>query len=415
MKLPPDSVDVCILGCGIQGLLALRGLAKKELTAVLLDIADLGAGETGHSQAILHRGGVYTDLRRPSVRDVLFKHFAGALPNWTQAEMQAHLNGRTTENVHYGYRLPEQLAAQSALLSIIDPQGRPGQTFPVESPDLAGCFISTERSVDVQGLLRSLHQAYGKYTRKIQTLKSCQVTDASITLGLQLPSGDTIDLSAQRVVVAVGREHQNVWNTLGVTPPQHVFDDYRTRPKWNFLALRGPGSRLPKINAFLPELGNTSIVARQRDSRVTWLMTSNGLLDSSGWLIKSRSLKDRLPPLGDWGRILLDQVWRLFPEIARYKDELEYHLYQVPEPQSPSEFVEHIPNPHGIHGDRMLILHPCRLTMAPKLVEALCASNSITELTNLPRWVPNLAWGQPLNAQATEYWELPFVKWAKCP
>ena len=60
MTTQTASVDILVIGGGIQGLLALRQAQARGLSTMLIEVDRLGGGVTRHSQAILHRGFVYS-------------------------------------------------------------------------------------------------------------------------------------------------------------------------------------------------------------------------------------------------------------------------------------------------------------------------------------------------------------------
>lgn len=55
-------VDVLIVGGGAQGLWLLNDLTKRGYRAIVLERDELGAGQTCHSHALIHRGHYYDDI-----------------------------------------------------------------------------------------------------------------------------------------------------------------------------------------------------------------------------------------------------------------------------------------------------------------------------------------------------------------
>src|SRR6266404_9256874 len=55
-EVPAIRVDAVVIGGGIQGLWLLRDLALRGFRALLLESSSIGAGQTRHSHAFLHRG-----------------------------------------------------------------------------------------------------------------------------------------------------------------------------------------------------------------------------------------------------------------------------------------------------------------------------------------------------------------------
>lgn len=259
------SVDVVILGGGLQGLVLLRELTAAGYGCVLITNADLGSGQTLHSHGLLNSG---TGLLTGALQEELHRW---TLPYLSRLNVPVYGDDQSF------------LLAPTELLDQLLPAWEANAYHPqrTEASSLPRGFepaVSTYRvagfNVDKRRLVEALSAGVG------HLVVHGEVVDATDGIRVRATaSGEVLSLLARAVVVAAGCGTKRLLrDVFGLEEPALARIGYT---KTHMICVRGPGDVLPPIGTVLsPELivvGHGHTDGRRSEERlVTWYVTPAG-------------------------------------------------------------------------------------------------------------------------------------------
>lgn len=259
------SVDVVILGGGIQGLVLLRELTAAQYACVLITNADLGSGQTLHSHGLLNSGtglltgALHEELHRWTLR------YLGRLNVPVYGEDRSFLLAPTA--------LLEQLAPAWEA-NAYHPHRTDRSSLPRGFEPLGSTYRVRGFNVDKRRLVETL--AAGLEHLVVQG----EVIDADDGIRVrERASGEVLSLDPRAVVVAAGCGTKRLLrDVFGLAEPAVAKITY-TKP--HMICVRGPEDVLPWIGTVLsPELivvGHRDTDDRgSRERLVTWYVTPAG-------------------------------------------------------------------------------------------------------------------------------------------
>lgn len=254
------SVDIAVIGGGIQGLLILRELVAAGYSVVLVTKHPLGTGQTLHSHGLLNSGtGLLTGLLRDETATTI---------NYLRA-LGVGLYGSDSSFLALPKEVVDTLAPMWRA-NAYEPRLEDPASLPAGFVTGADVYRAHGVNVDKRRLVEQLSS--GMSSLIIQA----EVMQAKRTLELRSSSGEALFLDPRAIVVSCGCGTKGVLSQrFGITDETVTAISY-TKP--HMICLRSRRENLPYIGSFVsPQL---IIVGHPSDasgavpgSAVTWYVT----------------------------------------------------------------------------------------------------------------------------------------------
>ncbi len=206
--------DVVIIGAGIAGLWTANRLQQQGLSVLVLEQFAIGAGQTIHSQGIIHGGIKYsltgklsTATRAIAPMPAIWQDcFAGKgdidlstgriLSDhyllWSSSSLRSKIGAIIANKMLRGQILP-----QNAFPKILQHAGFSGQVYQV-----------AEQVVDVKSVLRALTQALQSRIIKVSSWQIVWGDRAIAELHVQNDTGEAAIIKAQHYIFTAGQGNQ---------------------------------------------------------------------------------------------------------------------------------------------------------------------------------------------------------------
>ena len=249
------SVDVVIVGGGIQGLVLLRELTAGGYGCVLVTAGDLGHGQTLHSHGLLNSGtGLLSGALHDELHRLTLPYLRGLGVPWSGEDRSYLLLPDEARE-----RLAPVWQANAYRPERIDPSALPRGFEPVAPAyRAAGCNVDKRRLV--QALSAGVEHL---------VLRGAFVSVDDYLVVRETASGDTVSLRADAVVVAAG------CGTKRLLRDQFRVDEGTlgriAYTKLHMVCLRGPSDVLPDVGTVVSS--EVLVVGHRRSDGVQWYVT----------------------------------------------------------------------------------------------------------------------------------------------
>jgi glycine/D-amino acid oxidase-like deaminating enzyme len=396
----PISLDVLIVGGGVQGLWTLRLLRGLGYSAALVERGTLGGAQTCHSHVYIHGGHLYQgdfDLAT-RLRD--------ANTEWAAFTRAAEPARGVVPSI-FGFSNEEEAAERLAFWD--DPRLR----LPYDRTDvptvlqggvISQVFKTPEYALNGGSLVRKLDDSPDSMSR-INEIRRIHLTpdDGSVSgVDMMMADGRAVTIQPGAVVLAAGAGNQRLLELVSQGDRTQLARSRGVQHirKAHMLVVKGPKRRLPPLAGIFPKVGALFIGSRVVGDDVVWLVSD-----------------DRSPHLEepeDW--ITYDEKWwlprtiqsleKLAPRTFENKEGLLWGVYAAPKAEVRTLAFEIRRDWVQQFGIRNLwAVWPAKLTLAP--LAAREVASAISTLLGKPR--PELLSGWrdvriPVSA-ASELWE----------
>jgi hypothetical protein len=336
-------LDVAIVGGGILGLLTLRELTSRSVSAFLFEGGELGGDQTLHSQAFLIRGHLYARKRTPPLfgpsvalwDDLLAQHgIASAQPTYFAIETDNAVQYRTNWT-------KRGLPYEKVRL--------PPHDLDLTDLDL---YDTSERYVpDAEGLVRAILDGGDLWTRVVRgSVTRIDATTGELDVNVE---GSPTTLRAGAIAVASGRRA-----FCGLSPKSKIVDDGS-----KIAALVVRADPLPSYSLVVPI---ESVPGR---AFVPWMCVPRQHAPSGdrAWLCSALLPQDA----GDWVNRTVDG---LRGRCTLLTSSMKVSTYE-------ERFWPDFGSPHGFQletTENVAASWPARLTLAP--VAALALSDAVERI-----------------------------------
>jgi len=398
------SLDVLIIGGGVQGLWTLRLLGAFGYSAALVERGTLGGAQTCHSHVYIHGGHLYQGDFELATR------LRDANTEWTAF-------GKTAEPAHgagpslFGFST-EQEASERIIFwddtRLRLSHARTDVPAVLRGGVISQTFTTPEYSLTGGSLVGKLNEFPDATSRISEVRRIHLAPDQTSVSAVDIVMGDGRPVTVQpgAVVLAAGAGNQRLLELVSegdrtllakIRGVQHI-------RKAHMLVIKGPRRRLPPFAGIFPRLGGLFIGSRIVGDDVVWLVSD-----------------DRSPHLEepeDW--IAYDEKWwlpravqsleKLSPRTFERKDGLLWGVYAAPkaEVRTPAfEIRRDWVQQFGIRN--LWAVWPAKLTLAPLAAREILSG--VRDILGKPR--PELlnGWREVRTpvAAAVELWEKTFL------
>ena len=378
--------DVVIIGAGIAGLWTANRLQQQGLSVLVLEQFAIGAGQTIHSQGIIHGGIKYslTGKLSPATRNI------APMPTiWQDCFAgKGDIDLSTGRILSDHYLLWSASSLRSKIRAIIANKMLRGQALPrnnfpkiLQQAGFSGqVYQVAEQVVDVKSVLRALTQALQPRIIKVSSWKVMWDARAITALHIQNDTGETAIIKAQQYIFTAGQGNQTLCEATGIAQMQ-------TRPLHMVYA---------KLDQDLPFYAHCVDLQQVPRLTITTHYSSQG---NCIWYLGGNLAEtgvNRLP--SEQCQFAKQELQQLFPKHNFESWQFSSFMLQRAEPlqplnQRPPTFSV------SVH-DNIMIAWPTKLVLAPALAQEI-----ISQCAHL---VPchslhTLAWAAPKIAEP--HWE----------
>lgn len=344
------TVDVLVVGGGVQGLLALRRLVAAGYSAVLVESGLLGGRQSGHAHGLLHRGYHSQDA-------AWIARLNKAAPFW---DAMRRANGLHVE-------------ASSGLVGFASAGSRdrwfagwqaPNVALPFQgvgtpaaiAPSVPLYYARTpEYAINCADLLRRVASPLAAHIGRVRSTMTFELSGSAIRrVNVTAPNGRRLAIQPRSVVFAAGGGNAELVRRLGGPRTPGVEKLQSDSAGW-MIVLRGPARELPTTSAFFPESNRLTIVSRRDGADNVWL------IDGSGPNLE-----------GEWIATIAGHLRRLTARPLR-SSALRWGVYPAPKYEPAGHRVEG----EGVESfgfSNLAVAWPVKLTLAPLGADDLLAN-----------------------------------------
>ncbi len=307
------SVDVVILGAGIQGLVLLRDLTEAGYACVLVANADLGSGQTLHSHGLLNSG---TGLLTGVLQEELYRL---TLPYLRRLSVPVYGEDRSF------LLAPTPLADQLTPVweaNAYHPQRVSPSSLPLGFEPVGSTYQVRGFNIDKRRLVEAL--AVGVEHLVVRG----EVVDADDGLRVrEAASEEVLSFEPRAIVVAAGCGSKRLLRNVFAVEERALAQITYTKP--HMICVMAPAEILPEIGTVLsPELivvghGHTD-ANRSQERLVTWYVTPAGAAPVRHAEAPDDAIADVEGPVVTSG---IEALVRLFPPLANDNDGLQATVF----------------------------------------------------------------------------------------
>lgn len=394
----PAPIDCVIFGGGAAGLWTLDAIVRSGRSVVLLESAELGAGQTVAAQGIIHGGFKYTlrGLLTASASSV------ASMPDTWRAclagEREPPLQS-TRVRAHYCHLWQTRslvsaigmFGARAGLRvtpEIIDRESRP--------PALKECPGSVariaEQVIDPVSLLHDLARRHADRILRIDARVGvefrCEGAGTVRVVSLINPAvGDVLDIAPTTVVLAAGAGNAALRTAAGLDAAA-----MQRRPL-HMVMVRGD---LPHLNGHCVDGARTRITitsAEDHGGRVVWQL--GGQLAEEGVGMESRALIDRAR----------DELSAVLPSVRL--DHIEWATYHVDRAEAATTGAARPDDAQVLveRGSNVITAWPTKLALVPRLAELVLEKLPAPGAVRSGSFEPAMAASFPRPVVAVAPWE----------
>ncbi|KHD77022.1 hypothetical protein MB27_12940 [Actinoplanes utahensis] len=278
-----------VAGAGMAGLLTAVALTRRGVNVLLIEPAQVGAGQSGQSHGYLHQGYAYgpDEPRLPALLGSAARYWQGLLARIAPVTADSTIAFSDPDAV----RRAERFWRASGLAV------RPRATPRWLTGTSVACFGSAEPTYNVGDILRGLGAQAGSAgveARRgaVERIDEC---GDGIVARVTEPDGGTAIVRARTAVLAAGAGTPGLLARSGLPAAVQLRKAF-------MLVLRG---HLPAVSALFPEYQQHGLFLASRvgDEQATWLVSDFQSFDSGG--------RDSGQLAGWWARRVLQTLARL--------------------------------------------------------------------------------------------------------
>jgi len=435
MQTPSMTVDVTIIGSGIQGLWSLATLTEAGYNAILLERERPGFGQTGHSHVFLHEGHMFASSVDKEFDEVRPRLEATKKANaiWKTALNDGWLRDLDTieSNFYVGWQLEQrgrtfQSYCHRAGLTC-DEVAQEGDLFQ-GIPPMGGVYHGPGKCIDSRILLERLLAVHDIRSRvgfckdiDILTSDSSQtellVTGKGEAGSNSSRSKDQIVIKTNSLILSAGAGNERLISLLNGSGSFHVETSRQQTVKTFMLVVRHLNSSEPLASGFFPEFGGIFMVSRRDlQGKIVWLIG-----DKQRKLIPVPGESPAFDAVNWFGNLNRHLV-NLLPRIANNPDEYEWGIYEATKAErwTTNSKGEAGRMPEAFHVSRhpsksIWLTWPTLLTFAPLVAASIRDDLVATAAPQQP--VSDLEHWQrlrlDLNAADCRWKRTPLVSWTK--
>jgi glycine/D-amino acid oxidase-like deaminating enzyme len=380
-------VDVVVVGGGVQGLWLLADLTDKGYSAVLLERARPGFGQTGHSHVFIHEGHIYAYGNKEPEQVVVQR---------IQSVQKAH--GLWKDALQPGGRLASLAPIKSDFYIGLRDKNKATDfekacrltsmtCDPVKASPGFGVMDGLERlyrsegfCLDSKALLAGLmgHGGLGQRAGRCTEIRVDSYDAGRFGLSVKCDSGIPLDVRARSLVLSAGAGNEKLlaqlYDSVGAPPDANAAKQQTV--KTFMLVLRHKDDSMRPTHGMFPDSGGIFLVSRKDPSgRTVWLIGDRQrervshpgeitAFDAATWLQKFRMELDKL-----------------FPYLPSNRDEYEWGIYEATkaEPHTVGGRFKDggaFPGQYHVHkhpAAPLWLTWPSLLTFAPSAAERIAA------------------------------------------
>lgn len=359
--IPCMAVDAVVVGGGIQGLLVLRELRKRNYNAILLEKGDLGGAQTCSSHMFLHQGYLFDDDLDLAIR------LRDARPSWNRliTDLRLPCHARTAV---YGFT--NETAAEAKTAFWRHPRlCLPSHEIPrpelFEGGPITRTFRSPEISLDGQRTIASLAMDLKDRITRIRAIESLSLLPGSRSIGqvqVVLNEQCRVSFLPKFVFLTAGAANWKLLRDNLPVPPRHDDRTFRhqVNRKAHMMVIRGPKKLLPLLCGSFACKHPLFIGSRDLGDEAVWLVSDHRSLP-----IEAESDAEKYDEAW-WAPQVIRALQRLAPVAFRSCSRFQWGIYSAIKAEPMSDASDKRLNYIADFGfQNLLAIWPTKLTLAP--------------------------------------------------
>jgi hypothetical protein len=379
---------VVVVGGGVQGLWLLADLTAMKYSAVLLERARPGFGQTGHSHVFIHEGHIYAYGNPEQV-----------VVQRIQSVQKAH--GLWKDALQPGGRLASLVPIKSDFYVGLREKNKADgfekacrltninyATVPVGAAPGFGLIDGLERLLKSEGfcldskeLLDGLmgHGGLGQRAGRCTEIRVDSYDAGRFGLSVKCDSGIPLDVRARSLVLSAGAGNEkllaHLFDKIGAPPDANAVKQQTV--KTFMLVLRHKDGSMQPTHGMFPDSGGIFLVSRKDPSgRTVWLIgdRQRKLVSHPGEITAFDA--------ATWFQTFRMELDKLFPSVLSNRNDYEWGIYEATkaEPRTVDDrrFREGgaFPGQYHVHkhpAAPLWLTWPSLLTFAPAVAERVAA------------------------------------------
>lgn len=314
------NVDVVVVGGGVQGLWLLADLTDNGYSAILLERARPGFGQTGHSHVFIHEGHIYASGYNREPEQVVVRRIESVQRAHRLWEAELQPGGRLASlmpirsDFYVGLRDKNKAKDFEKACRLTNMACTPVTTSPGFGlmQGIERLFKGEGLCLESKALLDGLmgHNGIGQHVGRCTDIRVDSYDAGRFSLSVKCEFGVPLDVSARALVLSAGAGNERLLDQLfgRIGAPPDVAATRQQTVKTFMLVLRHQDGSMPPTHGMFPDAGGIFLASRQDPSgRTVWLIGDRQreyvshpgemtAFDAAGWFAKFRIELDKLLP-----------------------------------------------------------------------------------------------------------------------